>query len=101
VGALNVGTGTTINGIISTTAALAFPSVGGNGGTQNLTVTVNGAAVGDDVNIVEADGNFISAGLVLRAIVTSANTVTVRATNVTSAAITPASGTYRVTVTRF
>lgn len=101
VGALNVGTGTTITGIVSTTAALTFPSVAGNGGTQNLTVTVNGAAVGDDVNIVEVDGNFISAGIVLRAIVTSVNTVTVRATNVTSATITPAAGTFRVTVTRF
>jgi hypothetical protein len=87
--------------MLTTIASLDFPPIGGNGGVQDLTVTVPGAAVGDSVNVVEAGGTFIQAGVTLRGIVTAANTVTIRATNVTSAAIDPASAAYRVTIISF
>jgi hypothetical protein len=100
-GSLSVGAGPTVNAILSVATTLDFPSVSPNGGVQDLTVAVSGATLGNDVSIVEAGGSFVEAGLVVRGIVSATGTVTVRATNVTTAAINPAALSFRVTVTKF
>lgn len=76
-------------------AALDFPSVAA-GATATLTVTVPGAAVGDDARV-----SFLAApqaGLIFTAWVSDADEVTVRAENVTAGAVDAASATYRVVV---
>jgi hypothetical protein len=98
---LSVGNGAALDLILTVISVLDFPSVGANGGIQDLAVTLTGADLGDSVNIVEASGSFIPAGIALRAIVTAPNTVTVRASNVTTAAIDPASAAYRITLMSF
>jgi hypothetical protein len=103
-GSLAVGTGSTsvpVTGILSVVASLNFPSIAADGGVQDLTIAVSGATVGNAVNVTEAGGAFAPAGIVLHGIVTAANTVTVRATNVTAAAVDPAAISFRVTVTKF
>lgn len=77
------------------TATLDFPSVAATGGTQNLTITVTGAAVGDPVAYT---GPAINAGLVPYAFVSAANVVTIRLTNMTGLAIDPAAGSWTVAV---
>ena len=98
---LAVGNGAALDLILTTISVLDFPSIAANGGVQDLTVTLTGANLGDSITVVEANGSFIPAGVVLRAIVTATNTVTVRATNVTAAAIDPASAAYRITLFSF
>lgn len=103
-GSLAVGTGSTsapVTGILSVVTSLNFPAIAASGGVQDLAVAVSGATLGNAVNITEAGGAFSTAGLVLHGIVSAANTVTVRATNVTGAAIDPGGISYRVTVTKF
>jgi hypothetical protein len=77
-------------------ATLDFPSVAA-AGSQDLTISVPGAAVGDDVA-----GPFQNAappaGLIRTAWVSAKDVVTVRVQNVTAGAIDPASGEYRVIV---
>lgn len=92
-------TGTASDGIWSATATLDFPSITANGGTQDLTITVTGAATGDSVHIGLPTAP--SAGVVFQGWVSAANTVTIRATNCTASAIDPASATYRATVQSF
>ena len=72
-------------------AALDFASVAAVG-QQELTITVTGAAVGDAV--VLAPPATLTAGLVATARVSATNTVTVRLSNITAAAIDPASATW-------
>ncbi|CAB4182632.1 SGNH_hydrolase domain containing protein [uncultured Caudovirales phage] len=81
---------------LSNTATLNFPSIAATGGTQDLTVTVTGATVGDSVQIGLPAAP--SAGVTFNAWVSATDTVTIRATNATAGAIDPASATYRVTV---
>lgn len=81
--------------ILSATATLDFPSVAA-GASQELTVTVTGAAVGDTVYLGAPAA--IEAGLVWNGYVSATNTVKVRVTNVTGSAIDPASATWKVTV---
>lgn len=100
-GSLSVGAGPSVSAILSVTASLDFPAIVANGGVQDLTVAVAGATIGNDVRIVEAGGSFAEAGLILRGIVSATGSVTVRATNATTAAINPAPMSYRVTVTKF
>lgn len=92
-------TGSAITLIKSATATLNFPSIAATGGTQDLTITVTGAVVGDTVSMGLPAAP--DAGVVFNAFVSAANTVTIRATNTTAGAIDPASASYRVTVTRF
>ena len=87
-----------LNAFIVVTSVLDFPSVAA-GGTQDLTVTVSGAAVLDPVE-VNTNPLGLSAGIVLSAGVSAANTVTVRATNVTASAIDPGAVTVIVSVRR-
>jgi hypothetical protein len=63
-----------------------------NGST---TLTVTGAAVGDEVVV---SPSMPSAGVIVAGDVTSANTVTLRAHNTSSGTIDPASTTFRVKV---
>lgn len=59
-------------------------------------ITVTGAAVGDEVILSLPAAP--AAGLVFNAFVSSANTVTIRASNITASPIDPASATYGVIV---
>ena len=94
----NTGTetvGATINKLLTASAALDFPSIAAVS-QQNLTIAVNGAAVGDEVALGLPAAP--AAGIVFNAFVSATNTVTVRATNVTAAPVDPVSATYSVLV---
>lgn len=81
VGALAVGTGSTIKGIKTGTASVNLPSING-AATGSATFTVTGAAVGD---VVVVNPPALTTGLAFSgAAVTGANTVTVYATNATT-----------------
>ena len=89
---------TAMKRVLSTTAVLDFPSTGAVS-TSDLTVTLTNAAVGDAVYIGLPSAP--SAGFVFFGFVSAANTVTVRAMNITAGALDPVSATYRVTVVQF
>ncbi len=80
---------------LTATAALNFASIAA-AASADLTITVAGAAVNDTVAIGLPAAP--TAGIVFNAFVSAANTVTVRATNITAGAVDPASATYRATV---
>lgn len=80
---------------LSATAALDFAAINA-AASADLTITVVGAAVGDSVSLGLPAAP--AAGLVFNAFVSAANTVTVRATNITAAPVDAASATYRATV---
>jgi predicted RecA/RadA family phage recombinase len=80
------------------TATLDFPSTGA-AGTQDLTITVTGAAVGDMV--ICSLPAAINAGLVFNAFVSAADTVKIRCQNLTAGALDPASATFNVVVLKF
>lgn len=80
--------GSPVTHVYSATATLDFPSVAA-GGTQALTVTVPGVAVGDIV--VMSLPAAVNNGLIFDARVSDVNVVTVRALNITAAPIDPAS----------
>lgn len=91
--------GITVNGakvaeILTATAALDFGSIAA-AASADLTITVTGAAVNDGVILGLPAAP--TAGIVYQAFVSAVNTVTVRATNLTAAAIDPASQTFRIT----
>lgn len=96
---LRVGTGGTHTDLIaSATATLDFGSISA-AGSADLTITVTGASVGDSVALgLPATP---ASGIVWNAFVSAANTVTVRASNITGSAVDPASATYRATVLSF
>lgn len=90
------GTGTAaITKILTGQAALDFPSIAA-AEQQSLTITVTGAAVNDEVILGLPAAP--TAGIVFNAFVSAANTVTIRATNVTASPVDPASATYSVIV---
>jgi hypothetical protein len=92
-----VGEGATVTRILRGSASLDFPSI--NAVSQaDLTITVTGAAVGDTVVLGLPAAP--TAGITFNAFVSAANTVTVRATNVTAGAIDPAAAVYTVLVMR-
>jgi hypothetical protein len=99
---LNVGgsNGTTLDLVASAAATLDFPEIAAAGGTQDLTITVTGAAVGDAVVLgLPAAPN---PGVVFNAFVSAADTVTIRATDATTgSAIDPPPASYRVVVLSF
>ena len=82
-------------GYLTRDVALDFPSIGA-ASQANLTASVPGAAVGDvvDLGLPAAP----AAGITWDAFVSAADTVTVRATNVTAGAVDPASAVYRLMV---
>lgn len=89
------GTGSTITELTAATASLNFGSIATTA-SADLTITVAGAAVGDYVTLALPAAP--AAGIVFNAFVSAANTVTVRATNVTADAVDPAAATYGVLV---
>lgn len=88
-------TRTYADGRLSTTATLDFPSIAA-AGQQELTVTLTGAVVGDQVQV--GPPATLEGGLVPSARVSAPDTVTVRLSNITGAAIDPASAAWRVTI---
>lgn len=97
-GAATIGGGTPIQKPISVTAVLDFPSISAQS-SDTLTVSVTGAAVGDTVVVSPPAVNAFATAVT--GWVSAADTVTVRYHNYSSAAVDPASGTYRVTVIKF
>lgn len=89
------GTGATVTELSAATASLNFGSIS-TLAQADLTITVTGAAVGDYVTLALPAAP--TAGIVFNAFVSAANTVTVRATNVTAGSIDPAAATYGVLV---
>ena len=80
---------------LSATATLDFPSVAA-AGQQELTITVTGAAVGDSVHLGTPAA--FEAGLIATGRVSATNTVTIRVSNITAAAIDPASASWKAVV---
>lgn len=80
------------------TASLDFGSIAANT-TSELTITVTGAVVGDDVAVTPNGAP--ESGLVWSGYVSSAGVVTVRLGNVTTGAIDPAARTWRATAWQF
>lgn len=72
--------------VLTGTTTLAFPSIAAQS-SADLTITVDGAEEGQVVALGIPAA--IEAGLVFNAFVSAANTVTVRASNVTAGAIDP------------
>jgi hypothetical protein len=98
-GSLAIGGGAAITKSLTATAALDFGSTAAQTSAE-LSVTVTGAADGDDV-IVSPPNASVNANSCFTARVSAANTVQVKFNNYSSSAIDPASGTFRVTVLRF
>jgi hypothetical protein len=84
-----------LNGMMFRQLALDFPSIAANS-QADLPVTVYNAVAGMSVSLGLPAA--LEAGLVANAFVSANDTVTVRLTNITGAAIDPASAQYRVTV---
>jgi hypothetical protein len=90
------GTGSaTITKVLTATATLDFGSISAVS-QADLTITVTGAAVGDEVMMSLPAAP--AAGLVFNAFVSAANTVTIRASNITASPVDPASASYGVIV---
>jgi hypothetical protein len=85
----------TITKVLSGSASLDFGSIT-NATQASLTITVVGAAVGDEV--IMALPAAPTAGLVFNAFVSAADTVTVRASNISAAPVDPAAATFGVIV---
>lgn len=83
------------DGILYGTAVLDFPSTSSNS-TQDLTITVTGAADGDPVSLGVPAGS-ATAGMFF-AFVSASNTVTVRFYNPSGGSVNPTSGTFKVKV---
>jgi hypothetical protein len=90
-----VGDGSTITKALSGSASLNFGSISAVS-QADLTITVTGAAVGDEVTMALPAAP--AAGIVFNAFVSAANTVTIRASNITAAPVDPAAATYGVIV---
>ena len=86
---------TTITKVLSATASLNFPEIAA-ASQANLTITVTGAAVGDEVIMALPSGP--AAGLVFNAFVSAADTVTIRASNISGSPVDAGAATYGVIV---
>lgn len=83
-----------------TTTVLDYPSIAA-GGFADLTVTVADASIGDHVDYNRNNAGEVAQGIVYMPFVSAANTVTLRAFNVSTAAIDKTAFTARIVVTRF
>jgi len=90
-----VGSGATIAKVLSGSASLNFGSIAA-AAQADLTITVTGAAAGDEV--IMGLPAAPAAGIVFNAFVSAANTVTIRASNISAASVDPAAATYNVIV---
>jgi hypothetical protein len=84
---------------LTTTASLDFASTAAQT-SSDLTITLNGVAAGDAVSL-GVPTSARNANSSFEAWVSAANTVTVRFNNYSTASINPASGTFRVVVTKY
>lgn len=84
--------------LLATTAELTWPAIAQAGGTQERTIFLNEALVGDGVVVIPPAG--LVAGLVFSGYVKSTNTVAVKCINVTGAAITPARANWTVKIVK-
>jgi hypothetical protein len=82
-------------GFITATATLDFPSISSNS-SEELTITVTGAATGDVV--ILGAPSAIESGLTWCGYVSAADTVTVRLHKSSGGSVNPASATWKVTV---
>ena len=89
------GNGNTITKVLSASASLDFTSISA-ASQASLTITVTGAAVGDEV--IMALPAAPTAGLVFNAFVSAADTVTIRASNISGSPVDAAAATYGVIV---
>ncbi len=95
-GALTIGSGgASIAKVLRGSASLNFGSIA-TLSSADLTITVTGAVAGDVVDL--GSPATLDAGIVPYAFVTSANTVTVRASNITVGSIDPADSTFKVVI---
>lgn len=90
----SIGGGTKLTKLLTATAALDFPSIAA-AGSADLTIALPGATVNSSVSLGLPGAP--TAGLVYQAFVSAADVVTVRATNITAAAVDAVSQTFRVT----
>lgn len=90
-----VTTGATLTKMRTASASLNFPSIAAVS-QADLTITVTGAAVGDEVAMALPAAP--AAGIVFNAFVSATNVVTIRASNITASAVDPAAATYSVLV---
>lgn len=95
---VSVASGTALTKMLSATATLDFGSIA-TLASEDLTVAVVGAAVGDAVHLGLPAAP--AAGIAFNAFVSAADVVTVRAHNYTAGPVDPTSATYRVVVTGF
>lgn len=91
--------GTMIEAVLYGSAALDFPNTAAQS-SSDLTLTVTGAADGDPV-FLGAPNTAVNANSNYTAWVSAANTVSVRFSNFSAAAIDPASATFKVVVFKF
>jgi hypothetical protein len=89
----------TINTGLTATATLDFPSTA-NAGVSELTVAVANAALSDVVSLGIPNGSVPAAATNFSAWVSAAGTVTIRFTNNSGVAQDPASGSFKVFVTK-
>jgi hypothetical protein len=90
----------TINQGLTATATLDFPSTNNNA-FSNLTATVTGAVDGDVVTLGLPNASVPAANSNFTAWVSAANTVTIRFNNNSGVAQDPASGSFKIFVTKF
>lgn len=89
------GSGATITKVLTNSASLNFGSISA-ASQADLTITVTGAATGDEVIIALPASP--AAGLVFNAFVSATDTVTVRASNISGSPVDPAAATFGVIV---
>lgn len=82
--------------IISASASLSWTSIPANS-TAEVSVTVQGAAVGNSVDVTPASSPG-AVGLMWVAYASAANTATARVLNSTAAAVTPTTVSWRINV---
>jgi hypothetical protein len=97
-GSVAIGEGTPIQQVLSATAMLDFPSIAAQA-SADLSIVLSGATIGNSVHLGLPAAPQM--GIIFQAFVSAANTVTVRATNITATSIDPASAIYRITIMRF
>lgn len=87
--------GVAVESVLANSASLNFAEIAA-AASADLTITVTGAAVGDEVALGLPAAP--TAGIIYQAFVSAANTVTVRATNITASPVNPAAQTFSVAV---
>jgi len=98
---VSIGGGAGVKKHLSATASLDFDLSGAGITCQNLTITVTGAVDGDTVAIGALNALASTAGIIISGFVSAADTVTVRACDVTSGNPNPSAATVRADVWQY